>query len=140
MGTVNYIASSARSDRRADPNIFGIAEMASVFQVSPRTLRFYEERGLLEPVREGVSRFYGPHDRIRLELILKGKRLGLNLHEIGRLITRSEVLSRDVVNCLDAPKLRDQIGTLERRRAEIEAAIEDLKRVLATRVETAGPI
>ena len=63
-----------------------IGDIARMYNVSLRTLRFYEDKGLLQPRRQGTARFYSARDRIRLELILKGKRLGFTLAEIFQLI------------------------------------------------------
>ena len=65
---------------------FSIGDLAREFDVTPRTLRFYEEKGLLNPARGGQSRVYGASDRTRLRLILRGKRLGLTLDESASLI------------------------------------------------------
>ena len=63
-----------------------ISQMSRVFGVSLRTLRFYEDRGLIKPRREGNARYYRASDRIRMEMILKGKKLGFTLTEIQDLI------------------------------------------------------
>src|ERR1700735_3147899 len=63
-----------------------ISQMSRVFGVSLRTLRFYEDRGLIKPRREGNARYYRGGDRIRMEMILKGKKLGFTLTEIQDLI------------------------------------------------------
>ena len=63
-----------------------ISDMAGLYGVSLRTLRFYEARGLLQPLRTGTLRSYSAKDCIRLELILKGKKLGFSLSEIAKLI------------------------------------------------------
>ena len=64
----------------------GIAELAKEFGVTTRTVRFYEDKGLISPTREGQRRIYSPRDRVRLRLIMRGKRLGLTLDEIAELI------------------------------------------------------
>ena len=64
----------------------GITELTEEFGVTTRTLRFYEDRKLLSPFRRGRKRLYRPRDRIRLRLILRGKRLGLSLDEIAEII------------------------------------------------------
>ena len=64
----------------------GITELTEEFGVTTRTLRFYEDRKLLAPFRRGRKRLYRPRDRIRLRLILRGKRLGLSLDEIAEII------------------------------------------------------
>ena len=65
---------------------YSISELASEFDVTTRTIRFYEEKGLLDPFREGTRRIYGPADRTKLRLILRGKRLGLSLDESAEII------------------------------------------------------
>jgi len=65
---------------------FSISDLASEFDVTTRTIRFYEEKGLLNPKREGMRRIYSPADRTKLRLILRGKRLGLSLDESAEII------------------------------------------------------
>jgi len=70
----------------ATETFIGISELTEEFGVTTRTLRFYEDRKLLSPFRRGRKRLYRPRDRIRLKLILRGKRLGLSLDEIAEII------------------------------------------------------
>ena len=112
-----------------------IAEMAMTFGVSHRSLRFYEQRGLLQPLRLGTVRAYRPSDSIRLQLIMKGKRLGFSLEEIARLIlSRETSRADDVVPDATAHLSRDQIATklaaLEAERHRLEAAIAELRQAL----------
>ena len=100
--------------------------MASEFAVSLRTLRFYEDRKLLRPRREGNMRIYGPGDRMRLRMILKGKQLGFTLTEIGELIGAQD-LSEDFEQKLQPQQIVTQIDHLERQRHEIEEAISRLR-------------
>jgi DNA-binding transcriptional MerR regulator len=65
---------------------YSITDLAGEFGVTTRTIRFYEEKGLLKPQREGSRRIYSPADRTRLRLILRGKRLGLSLEESAEII------------------------------------------------------
>ena len=65
---------------------YSISELSQEFDVTTRTLRFYEEKGLLAPTRKGQSRIYAARDRARLKLILRGKRLGLTLEESRDII------------------------------------------------------
>jgi DNA-binding transcriptional MerR regulator len=65
---------------------YSISDLAEEFGVTTRTIRFYEEKGLLNPTREGQRRIYGPADRTRLRLILRGKRLGFSLEESADII------------------------------------------------------
>ena len=65
---------------------YSISELASEFDVTTRTIRFYEEKGFLKPKREGTRRIYSPSDRTKLRLILRGKRLGLSLDESAEIV------------------------------------------------------
>ena len=113
-----------------------ISDLARSYGVSLRTLRFYEDRGLLHPRRQGTMRYYGAADRIRLELILKGKRLGFTLSEIQDLIASRikegtpsafDTDGSDLTVSLGREQIAAQIAHLERQRADIESAIEELR-------------
>ena len=105
-----------------------IGEVARAFGVTLRTLRFYEDRGLIRPRREGNARYYGDVDRRRLEMILKGKRLGFTLVEILDLIGAQPFDgSAEFEETLQPQQIINQIGHLERQRSEIEIAIERLR-------------
>ena len=65
---------------------YSISDLASEFDVTTRTIRFYEEKGFLKPDREGIRRIYSPSDRTKLRLILRGKRLGLSLEESAEIV------------------------------------------------------
>jgi DNA-binding transcriptional MerR regulator len=79
-----------------------ISQMSRVFGVSLRTLRFYEDRGLIKPRREGNARYYRGADRVRMEMILKGKKLGFTLTEIQDLIGGK--------GATETPDLEDQLN------------------------------
>ena len=68
------------------PTEYTISDLASEFDITTRTLRFYEEKGLLKPRRNGQSRIYSPADRTRLKLVLRGKRIGLSLEDSAEII------------------------------------------------------
>jgi len=105
-----------------------IGEMARDYAVSLRTLRFYEDRGLLSPRREGTARYYSAADRLRLQMILKGKRLGFTLAEISDLIgAKSGSAESDFEQKLQPQQIASQITHLERQRAEIDDAIGRLR-------------
>ena len=113
-----------------------ISDLARSYGVSLRTLRFYEDRGLLHPRRRGTMRYYGIADRIRLELILKGKRLGFTLSEIQDLIASradggasvsSDADSNDLTVSLGREQIAAQIAHLNRQRSELDGAIEELR-------------
>jgi DNA-binding transcriptional MerR regulator len=123
-------------DQQANKGEMTISDMARTYSVSLRTLRFYEDKDLLHPRRQGSARFYSADDRLRLELILKGKRLGFTLAEIFELIesrekagaTSAAEQSADLTVSLDAEQIASQIAHLKRQRAELDVAIEELMR------------
>ena len=104
---------------------FTIGELAREFDVTPRTIRFYEDQGLLAPRREGQRRIYEQRDRTRLKLTLRGKRLGLSLSEIRELIDMYEP-GRD-----DRPQLERFLSLLESHRTMLEQQRADLESQLA---------
>jgi DNA-binding transcriptional MerR regulator len=105
-----------------------ISQMARAFSVSLRTLRFYEDRGLIKPRREGNARYYREADRLRMEMILKGKRFGFTLTEIQDLIGgKGTTETPDLEGQLNPHQIDAQIVHLERQRSEIESAIERLR-------------
>ncbi len=115
---------------------YTIGDLARIYDVSLRTLRFYEDKGLLHPRRQGTARYYNASDRIRLELILKGKRLGFALAEIQQLIASNEkraatqapaAPTADLTVSLDRQQIQAQIAYLERQRDELDSAIAELR-------------
>src|SRR5262245_59303059 len=103
---------------------FSISELAQEFGVTTRTIRFYEDQGLLSPRRSGATRIFSNRDRVRLKLALRGKRLGFSLAEIRELFELYDV-SRDEQQQLEAFLVR-----LERRRALLEQQREDIEVML----------
>ena len=104
---------------------FTIGELAREFDVTPRTIRFYEDQGLLAPRRDGQRRVYAQRDRTRLKLTLRGKRLGLSLSEIRELIDMYEP-GRD-----DRPQLERFLALLESHKTMLEQQRADLESQLA---------
>lgn len=103
---------------------FTISELAREFGVTTRTIRFYEDEGLLSPKREGTNRVFSQRDRVRLKLALRGKRLGFSLAEIRELFELYDV-SRD-----EHKQLEEFLARLERRRAQLELQREDIEIML----------
>jgi DNA-binding transcriptional MerR regulator len=102
-----------------------ISDLAQEFSVTPRTLRYYEDQGIVSPTREGRNRVYSARDRTRLKLALRGKRLGLQL---------SEILS--LINMYDAPddtaaQLKHYIKILESHRTGLLQQQQDLQDTLS---------
>ena len=109
-----------------------IREMCAAFDVSPRTLRFYETKELLSPIRLGTKRLFTKQDRARLRLILRGKRFGFSLEEIRQLL---DMYDRDGSNEAQLTRTydiaKDRLAQMEAQRAELDVAIADLKTQLA---------
>ena len=120
---------SSISEAFEAPNdVLTIGEMAREYGVTLRALRFYEDRGLLRPIRNGVTRYYSAEARARLELILKGKQLGFTLTEIRDLIANhTEEPVRSFELSLDETQILAQLSMLQRQRDDIERAIEELR-------------
>jgi DNA-binding transcriptional MerR regulator len=107
---------------------FTIGDLAREFGVTLRTLRFYEDRGLLSPRRDGTARIYDLRDRDRLSVILKGKQLGFTLTEIRAMLAEDRVANGVAANLnLSLDKIEDQIRHLEQQRIEIDEALAELR-------------
>ena len=105
-------------------DLYSIGDLSREFGVTTRTIRFYEDKGLLSPTRDGQNRIYEVRDRVRLKLVLRGKRLGFSLKEIRKLI-----------ELYDAPggegaQLRSFIEKIRARRSELLAQKDDIEHVL----------
>ncbi len=108
---------------------FGIGELAREFGVTARTIRFYEDLGLLTPLREGQKRVYRGRDRVRLKLILRGKRLGFSLAETREMIELYDAPAGEVGQLrLFRDKIAAKRAELDGKRRDIEAALADLDR------------
>ncbi len=105
-----------------------IREMCDAFGVTPRTLRFYESKELLFPIREGQKRLFTRRDRARLKLILRGKRFGFSLEEIRQLLDLYHVGDGQKTQ-LERTRMvaRERLDELERRRDELDGAIAELR-------------
>lgn len=108
-----------------------IRQMCDTFEVTPRTLRFYEQKELLTPLRDGTRRLYTKRDRARLTLILRGKRFGFSLEDIRQLL---EMYDRDgsesqIVRTYALAQGR--LTQMEAQRAELDLAIAELRAEIA---------
>ncbi|RRH75565.1 MerR family transcriptional regulator [Falsigemmobacter faecalis] len=110
------------------PDVMTIREMCDAFDVTPRTLRFYEAKELLFPIRDGQKRLFTRRDRGRLKLILRGKRFGFALEEIRQLLDlydrgdqQEEQLTRTYTIA------HERLSDMERQRDELNVAIAELK-------------
>ncbi|MBF0372692.1 MAG: MerR family DNA-binding transcriptional regulator [Alphaproteobacteria bacterium] len=104
---------------------FGITDLAHEFGITPRAIRFYEDQGLLTPVREGQRRVYGSRDRVRLKLIMRGKRLGFSLIEIREILDLYDAESNG-----ETAQLRHFLSKIRQRRAQLRQQQEDIAAIL----------
>jgi len=109
----------------ADARAWTITELAEDFGVTLRTIRFYEDRGLIMPQRRGQQRVYRPRDRVRLALILRGKRLGFSLGEIQTIVDMYDAEPGE------AGQLRYLLEQISVRRTELEQRRRDIEETLA---------
>jgi DNA-binding transcriptional MerR regulator len=109
---------------------YSISELAREFAVTPRALRFYEDKGLLTPHRDGLTRVYSHRDRARLQLILRGKRVGLSLIEIKEILDLYKVDQRAQAQAT-LKKYRARIAAFESQREDVDAAIDMLHGYIA---------
>src|SRR3954463_11445953 len=111
---------------------WSIADLAAEYDVTLRTIRFYEDRGLLTPERRGTARVYHPRDKVRLGLILRGKRLGFSLDEIAKIV---DMYDAEPGEEGQLAYLLDQIthrrAELEQRRRDIDEPPQELPAVQA---------
>ncbi|EAU44421.1 MULTISPECIES: MerR family transcriptional regulator [Salipiger] len=116
----------------SDEQMMTIREMCDMFDVTPRTLRFYEQKELLFPVREGQKRLFTRRDRARLKLILRGKRFGFSLEEIRQLLDLYDMGDQQHTQIARTYEIAQQrLDDLHKQRDELDAAISDLKDQLA---------
>jgi DNA-binding transcriptional MerR regulator len=107
------------------PTTYSISELANEFGITTRTIRFYEEKGLIAPKREGRKRLYSPADRVRIKLILRGKRIGMSLQE-----------SVDLIDMYDPQRNNEQqlqslLANVDERRAALLQQRKDIDDMLA---------
>lgn len=117
---------------RRPERTFTIRQLCVEFSCTPRALRFYEDKGLLAPARQGLNRVYSYRDRARLQLILRGKRVGLALAEIREILELYDKHDGGATqNALALAKFRERIVALERQREDIDHSIDELRTACA---------
>lgn len=105
-----------------------IRQMCDAFDVTPRTLRFYEAKELLFPIREGQKRLFTRRDRARLKLILRGKRFGFSLEEIRQLLNLYDVGDQQQTQYERTYEIaKEHLAGMQRQRDDLDEAIADLK-------------
>ncbi|MCB6179245.1 MerR family DNA-binding transcriptional regulator [Rhodobacter sp. Har01] len=109
-------------------DLLTIRQMCDAFDVTPRTLRFYEAKELIRPVRDGMKRLYARSDRARLKLILRGKRFGFSLEDIRQTL---DLYDRQGSNLAQMERTyalaQDRLAIMEAQRAELDEAIAELQ-------------
>jgi DNA-binding transcriptional MerR regulator len=106
--------------------------MCAQFDVTPRTLRYYEYIELLQPERRGRSRFYGPREIARMTLILRGRRFGFSLEELRQWLSLYEEEGNTAQMQAWIPIAEEKLNLLEQQKAEVTAAIEDLRQMISS--------
>ena len=109
---------------------YSISDLANEFDITTRTIRFYEEKGYLNPKREGTRRIYSPTNRTSLRLILRGKRLGLSLDETADMIQMygSPRNNRKQLEIF-ITRIGEKRAELERKQRDLKVLLDDLQNV-----------
>lgn len=109
--------------------IYTINELSEIYDITPRTLRHYEDMGLLSPERRGNQRLYRERDRVRLQLILRGRRLGFGLSEIQEMLDLYDADPTEVT------QLQDVIRRGDVKLRELQSQVEELQTIMAELTE-----
>ena len=113
-------------------DLLTIRQMCDAYDVTPRTLRFYESRELIFPQRQGQHRLYSRRDRARLTLILRGKRFGFSLEQIRQLLELYDPAERNVTQTrATLVTARERLADMERQHRDLAGAIEELRQQIA---------
>ena len=130
-------------DVRGPERRFTIRQLCSEFGVTARALRFYEDKGLLAPARQGLNRVYGPRDRARLQLIVRGKRVGFSLAELREILDLYDEKDGGAVQMAHSlSKFRERVEALKAQRDDIDESIAVLQagcERLETRLQETRP-
>lgn len=130
ISNVNLRVGESKTPDPDEVVLLRIGEVANEFGVTLRTLRFYEDKGLISPKRAGVTRLYSRRDRARLKLILLGKKIGFSLREVKQLMDLYEPNGNNTRQLKVAlEKSQKQLKRLEKQRESITEAIDELKKL-----------
>jgi len=125
------MAAADPKDRPSRDRTYSITELCREFNVTSRTLRFYEQKGLLHPARRGWTRIFNYRDRARLQLILRGKKVGFALEEIKEMLDLYNLRDGQLTQLrIASTKMRERLEALRKQRGELEDAIADLERTV----------
>jgi DNA-binding transcriptional MerR regulator len=103
---------------------YSISDLSKEFDITTRSIRFYEDQGLLSPTRKGQTRIYNQGDKVRLKLILRGKRLGFSLAETGRLFELYDV------DKTSATQLNSIMTIISKKKDDLKQQLDDINAVL----------
>ena len=106
------------------PTKYSISDLSKEFDITTRSIRFYEDQGLVSPTRKGQTRIYNQRDKVRLKLILRGKRLGFSLAETGRLFKLYDV------DKTSAKQLNSIMELIHNKKHDLMQQLEDINAVL----------
>ena len=120
----------ARRDETNQTPTYAISDLAKEFGITPRAIRFYESRGLIQPERIGLARRYSKRDRARLMLILRGRNLGFTVEDVGEYLALYDADPGQLAQTrLLLDKVSVAIANLEHKRADIERALAELDEI-----------
>lgn len=119
-------------------DLLSFKEMCEKFEVTPRTLRYYEYIELLNPKREGRSRFYAQRDQVRMSLILRGRRFGFSLEQIRQWLSMYDEVGQTPQMQRLLKASNDQLAVLRQQQAELEQTIAELEDVRAKVIDYLG--
>ena len=109
---------------KISPTKYSISDLSKEFDITTRSIRFYEDQGLVSPARKGQTRIYNQRDKVRLKLILRGKRLGFSLAETGRLFELYDV------DKTSAKQLNSIMELIHNKKRDLTQQLEDINAVL----------
>ncbi|MEM1088224.1 MAG: MerR family DNA-binding transcriptional regulator [Pseudomonadota bacterium] len=125
----------------ADSRTYSISELAREFEITPRALRFYEDKDMLHPARDGMTRVYSHRDRARVKIIVRLKRLGLPLADIREILDLYGLEDGERAQMrMSLVKFQNQVKELESQREDIEMALQELHRGIEWLEEQLGRI
>jgi len=115
---------SKQMTSKINSTTYSISDLSKEFDITTRSIRFYEDQGLLSPTRKGQTRIYNQRDKVRLKLILRGKRLGFSLAETGRLFELYDV------DKTSAKQLNSIMELINNKKNDLKQQLEDINAVL----------
>ena len=125
------MAAKENKERSNRDRTYSITELCREYKVTPRAMRFYEQKGLLHPARRGWTRLFSYRDRARLQLILRGKKVGFALEEIKEMLDLYNLRDGQLTQLrIASTKMRERLEALRDQRIELEEAIGDLERTV----------